>query len=165
MLRGRDWRVRGAPSCPPHSAGEPSDSRLKQWALAEVPRRGSCVVGIPLVLWCLVWSLLDLAMYMPGRRGTIHPVSTPRCPRGMAAHHYFPRLAMWAAQDVAPSRIAFRLELLVPVFPRSGVSPCRWLYDSWGGDQPAVVGGRVLFVCLRWTCLCSTGLQCPRGCI
>lgn len=95
-----------------------------------------------------LWSLLDLAKYMAGRRGKIHPVSTPRCPRGMAAHHYFPRLAMWAAQDGPPSRIAFRLELLVPVFPRSGVSPCRWLYDSWGGDQPAVVGGRVLLVCL-----------------
>lgn len=53
MLCGRDWRVWDAPSCSPHSAGEPSDSRLQQWALAEVPRRGSCVVGIPLVLWCL----------------------------------------------------------------------------------------------------------------
>lgn len=26
----------------------------------------------------------------------------------MAAHHHFPRLAMWAAQDVPPSRIAVR---------------------------------------------------------
>lgn len=54
MLRRRDWSVRDAPSCPPHSASEPRDSRLQQWTLAEAR---PVVVGVPVVLWCLLVEL------------------------------------------------------------------------------------------------------------
>ncbi|KAI7784834.1 hypothetical protein LA080_009153 [Diaporthe eres] len=44
-----------------------------------------------------------------------------------------------------------------------GSSPCRWLYDSWGGDRPAVVGGRVLSVCPGETCLLLNRAAVPRS--
>lgn len=112
MLRRRDWCVRDAPSCPPHSASEPSDSRLKQWALAEVPRRGSCVVGIPLVLWCLLWSLLDLAKYMAGRSWYNPSSQYPTMPPWDGSASLFPqasdvgRTGCWPLANRISSRAA-----------------------------------------------------------
>lgn len=61
MLRRRDWCVRGAPSCPPHSPSEHGESRLQQqWTFAEA---GPVVVGSPEVLWCFCGAGLDLAKY------------------------------------------------------------------------------------------------------
>lgn len=62
---------------------------------------------------------------------------------------------MWAAQDVPPSRIAVRLELLVPVFPRSGARPADGFTTHGAAiDPPSLVvvssasvpGGRVLLL-------------------
>lgn len=109
---------------------------------------------------CLTWPSSQV-VYMPRHRSTSHPVPHD-APVGWAAHHHFPRLAMWAAQDVPPSRIAVPPRAAGSSVSAIGGSPCRWLYDSWGGDRPAVVGGRVLCVCPGGTCfVAQQGCSAP----
>lgn len=145
MLRRRDWCVRDAPSCPPHSAIEPRDSRLQQWTFAEAR---PVVVGIPVVLWCLLWSSLDLAKYL-GKCTCLGTVvqsiqyPTPRCPRGMGGASSFPQASDVGSTGCAPLRAWFHC------FRDRGCRPADGLAIHGAAINPpsqAVVGRRVVSV-------------------